>query len=169
VNSSDAKYALQVTTPSDCEVVMTRDFDAPRALLFDAYTKPELLSRWLLGPEGWTMPVCEVDLRAGGAFQYRWRNEADGNEFGLHGTFRAIEPPDRIVHLENFDEAWYPGDATVTTTFEERDGRTTVTMTVLYESREARDTAMASGMEKGVAISFDRLEGLLGGSAASKP
>lgn len=158
---STQTHQLEVTTPSDCEVVMTRRLDAPRALVFEAFTKPDLLQRWLLGPDGWSMPVCEVDLRVGGTFKYTWRNDADGNEFGLLGTFREINPPERLVHSENFDQPWYPGDTLVTTTFVEQDGSTTVTMTCTYDSRETRDAAIESGMEKGVAASYDRLESIL--------
>ena len=162
MNSAGMKYELIVTTPSDREVVMTRAFNAPAAMVFDAFTKPELIRRWLLGPQGWTMPVCEVDLKVGGKFHYQWRNEADGKEFGLHGEFREIAKPERVVHVENFDEPWYPGDATVTTTFAGRNGSTTVTLTCLYDSLQIRDGAIESGMAKGVAASFDRLAELLG-------
>ncbi len=82
--------ALEITTPSDREIVMTRVFDAPRDLVFDAYTKPELLKRWLLGPRGWSMPVCEIDLRVGGAYRYVWRRDPDGNEMGMGGVYREI-------------------------------------------------------------------------------
>jgi uncharacterized protein YndB with AHSA1/START domain len=157
----ESKHALQLTTPSDREIEMTRTFDAPRELIFDAFTKPELLQRWLLGPEGWQMPVCEVDLRVGGGFHYVWRNESDGKEFGMHGRFREIAPPDRIVHVENFDEPWYPGEATIETTFEEHDGVTTLRLLMRFETTAARDAALESGMERGVAVSYDRLETIL--------
>jgi uncharacterized protein YndB with AHSA1/START domain len=160
-----AKHELHVTT-GDCEIVMTRAFDAPRAVVFDAFTKPELIRRWLLGPDGWSMPVCEVDLRVGGAFRYAWRNDADGREFGLHGTYSAISPGERIVYVENFDQPWYPDDATITTTFVEERGLTTVTMTQRFVSREARDIALESGMTTGVATSFDRLESVMGRTEA---
>ena len=152
---------LEVTTPSDREIVMTRILNAPRNLVFDAFTKPELIRRWLLGPDGWSMPTCEVDFREGGSFRYVWRNDDDGQQFGLHGVFREIRPVQRIVHAENFDEPWYPGDAIVTTDFTENDGATTVTMTILYETRDVRDMAIQSGMEKGVARSYERLADLL--------
>jgi uncharacterized protein YndB with AHSA1/START domain len=161
MNHTSARYSLEVTTPSEREIVMTRTVDAPSALVFDAFTKPELIRRWLLGPDGWTMRVCDVDLKPGGTFRYVWHNETDGKEFGMHGTYREIARPDRIVHAENFDEPWYPGDAIVTTTFEERSGATMVTMTMSFDSREIRDGALQSGMEKGVAVSFDRLAGIL--------
>ena len=155
------KHELSVTTPSDREIVMKRIFDAPRQMVFDAYTKPELIKRWLLGPEGWSMPFCEVDFRVGGQFHYIWRNDSDDKQFGLHGTFGEIEAPERIVHAENFDEPWYPSDAHVTTALVERNGSTTVTLTILYDSRELRDAAIESGMEKGVAESYDRLAEVL--------
>jgi uncharacterized protein YndB with AHSA1/START domain len=159
--AAQAKPQLTIATPSDCEVVMTRVVRAPCALVFDAFTKPEMIKRWLLGPDGWSMPVCTVDLRVGGTFHYVWRNDSDGNEFGLHGAYREITPHERIVHAENFDQPWYPGDVIVTTVFAERDASTTVTMTQLFDSREGRDAAIESGMEKGVAASFDRLEEIL--------
>ena len=161
MNSAGTKYEMIVTTPSDREVAMTRVFDAPAAMVFDAFTKPELIRRWLLGPEGWSMPVCDVDLKVGGKFHYEWRNDADGKQFGLKGEFRDIARPERIVHVEKFDESWQPGDATVTTTFVDKNGSTTVTLTCLYDSLEIRDSAIECGMAKGVAASFDRLAEIL--------
>ena len=158
---------MQLTTPNDREIVMTRVFDAPRDLVFEAFTEPELIKRWLLGPEGWSMPVCEIDLRVGGTIRYLWRNEADGSEFGLTGVYREIVRPERTVHVEKYDEAWYPGEAVVTGTFDEREGATTFTMTVTYESRAARDTALQSGMERGITASYARLADLLAAQPAS--
>lgn len=152
---------LKVTTPTDREIAMTRVFDAPRRLVFDAHTKPELVKRWLLGPPGWTMPVCEIDLRVGGKYRYVWRRDGDGSEMGMGGVYREIVPPQRLVHTEAFDESWYPGEALVTTVLVEQGGRTTLTTTMRLESREARDAVLKSGMEKGVDASYDRLEGLL--------
>jgi uncharacterized protein YndB with AHSA1/START domain len=159
MKTTDANDTFLVTTPSDREIVMTRRLNAPRALAFDAFTKPELIRRWLLGPDGWSMPVCDVDLKAGGTLRYRWRNDADGTEFGIEGTYREVAAPERIVHVEAMDG--FPGEAVVTTTFEERDGATTVTVTCLYESRAIRDIAVESGMATGVATSFDRLADVL--------
>jgi uncharacterized protein YndB with AHSA1/START domain len=152
---------LKVTTPTEREIAITRVFDAPRGAIFDALTKPELIKRWLLGPPGWSMPVCEMDLRAGGAYRWVWRNDSNGSEMGMGGVFREIVPPERFVATEKFDEAWYPGEALVTNALQERDGRTTLTLTILYESKEARDTALKTDMEKGVAASYDRLEEIL--------
>src|SRR5882762_8495431 len=159
-NPGTAKSTLQITTPSDREIVMTRVFDAPRRLVFDAFTKPELVKQWLLGPPGWTMPVCEIDLRVGGAYRYVWRH-TNGKEMGMGGVYREIVPQERLVCTELFDEAWYPGEALVTTTLVEQGGRTTLTSTMLYVSQETRDAVLKSGMERGVVASYDRLEELL--------
>lgn len=152
---------LKLTTRGDREIVMTRDFNAPRHLVFDAFTKPELIKRWLLGPDGWSMPVCEVDLRIGGKYRYVWRKNDGGQEMGMGGVYRDIDKPKRVVNTEKFDDPWYPGEAVGTTEFAERSGRTTVTQTVLYASREARDGVLKSGMESGVRRSYDRLEEML--------
>jgi uncharacterized protein YndB with AHSA1/START domain len=148
---------LQVTTPSEREIAMTRVFDAPRRPVFDALTKPELLKRWLLGPPGWSLPICEIDLKVGGAFRFVWRS-ADGREMGMRGIYREIVPPERIVHTELFDEDWTGGETLVTNVLTEQGSKTTLTMTVLYQWREARDAARGTGMEQGVAASCDRLD-----------
>jgi uncharacterized protein YndB with AHSA1/START domain len=153
--------ALLVTTPTDREIVMTRFFDAPRRLVFDAFTKPELVRQWLLGPDGWSMPVCEIDLKVGGKYRYVWRRDKDGTEMGMGGVYREIAAPDRIVNTERFDDPWYTGEALITTTFTEQGGRTTVKQTMLLESREARDGVLKSGMEKGVERSYERLDEIL--------
>ncbi len=152
---------LQLTAPGEREIVMARVLEAPRRLVFDAFTKPELVKRWLLGPPGWSMPVCEIDLRVGGKYRYVWRKDSDGAEMGMGGVYREIVVPERLVTTERFDEAWYPGEAVGTLVLVEQRGRTTVTQTMRYESREARDAVLQSGMEKGVAASYDRLADLL--------
>jgi uncharacterized protein YndB with AHSA1/START domain len=151
---------LKVTTPSDREIAMKRVFDAPRGLVFDAYTKPELVKRWLLGPPGWTMPVCEIDLRVGGSYRYIWHGQ-DGTEMGMHGIYREIVPAERIVCTESFDDPWYEGEAVGTSVFVEQSSKTTLTTTVLYASKEIRDAVLKSPMEQGVAASYDRLAELL--------
>jgi uncharacterized protein YndB with AHSA1/START domain len=156
---------LKVTTPTEREIVMTRDFDAPRSLVFDALTKPELFKHWLLGPPGWSLPVCEIDLKVGGAQRFVWRGP-DGTDMGMRGTYREIVPPERIVHTELFDEDWTGGETLVTNVLTEQGGKTTLTMTVLYQSREARDGALSTGMEQGVAASYDRLAELLASTRA---
>ena len=152
--------SLTVTTRGEREIVMTRAFDAPRKLVFDAFTKPELVKQWLLGPPGWSMPVCEIDLRVGGSYRYVWR-KAGVPEMGMGGVYREVVVPERVVATEEFDQAWYPGEAIGTLVLVEQSGKTTVTQTMLYESREARDGILKSGMEKGVAVSYDRLADLL--------
>lgn len=152
---------LQVTTPSDCEVVLTRVFDAPRHLVFDAFTKPELLKRWF-GPRGWSLEICEVDLRVGGGFRFLLVGP-DGMRMGMRGVYREITPPERSVHTETFDD--YPGESTVTTVLVEQGGRTTLTATVLYPSKEIRDAVVLSGMEHGAAESYDKLAELLAACA----
>ena len=148
---------LQVTTPGDREVVMVRVFDAPRALVFDAFSKPELLKRWF-GPHGWSLVVCEVDLRVGGGFRFVMRGP-DGREMGMRGVYREIVPPERSVHMESFDD--FPGESQVTATMTEHAGKTTLTVHVLYESQQVRDAVIQSGMEHGAAESYDKLAACL--------
>jgi uncharacterized protein YndB with AHSA1/START domain len=155
------KGILKLSTSSEREIVMTRAFDAPCQLVFDALTKPELIKRWLLGPPGWSMPVCEVDLKVGGSYRYVWRHESDGRDMGMGGIFREIAAPKRLVQTEKFDQSWYPGEALTTAVLVEQKGRTTLATTVLYESQAARDGILKTGMEQGVAASYDRLEELL--------
>jgi uncharacterized protein YndB with AHSA1/START domain len=159
---------LQVTTPSDREIRMTRLFQAPRNLVFDAWTMPDLLKRWLHGPEGWTLAECTVDLRVGGSARYVWRN-VDGRSMGMTSTYREIVRPERIVAAELFDEDWTGGEAIGTVVFTEQAGRTTLTQTVLYASREARDGAHATGMADGVEASFVQLDRLLEAESRSSP
>ena len=153
--------SFEISAPGEREIRVTRLFDAPRQLVFDAFTKPELVRRWLLGPPGWTMPVCEIDLRAGGVYRYVWRQESDGKEMGMGGVYREVVLLERIVATERFDESWYAGEALDTTVFVEEGDFTRMTVTVLYESMEARDTAKRSGMAGGMAMSYNRLEELL--------
>ena len=148
---------LKVTTPSPREVVLTRVFDAPRDLVFEALTRPELLKRWF-GPHGWNLVVCEVDLRVGGAWRYVLEGP-DGRSMGMGGEYREIVPGERTVHTEAMDD--YPGDSVVTVVLTEHDGRTTMTGTVLYDSQETRDAVVESGMEHGAAETYDRLADLL--------
>ena len=148
---------LQITTPTDREIVMTRVFDAPRRLVFEALTKPELLKRWLGVRRGWSMAVCEIDLRVGGALRYVWRKDSKGIEMGMRGVYREIVPAERIVNTETFDDPWFPGEALDTMVLVEQGGKTTLTTTVLYDSQEIRDGVLKSGMERGVAESYDQL------------
>jgi uncharacterized protein YndB with AHSA1/START domain len=150
---------------SDREIVMTRTFNAPRHLVFDAWTKPELLKRWFGTPPGWTMPVCEVDLRPGGTYRYVMRGP-DGEEVVMRGEYREVVRPERLVTTEVFagfsEVGWRPEDATVSTmVLTEKDGRTTWTATVVYPSKAVRDAALESPMESGMSASFAKLEELL--------
>lgn len=153
--------ALKVTANGEREIVMTRVFDAPRRLVFEAFTRPELVKRWLLGPPGWSMPVCEIDLRVGGRYRYVWKHDADGSEMGIGGVYREVVPLERIVATEKFDQAWYPGEAVVTLSLVEHHGKTTITQTLFYDSRQTRDAVLKSPMESGVAASYERLEKLV--------
>ena len=155
---------LQITTPSERELAMIRSFDAPRGLVWDAWTKPELLKQWLGVRGGWTFAVCEVDLKVGGKYRYVWRGPS-GAEMGMGGVFREVAKPERLVATEKFDESWYEGDAMDTTTFVERGGKTTVTTTVRYASKAVRDAVLKSPMESGVAESYNKLDEVL----ASRP
>jgi uncharacterized protein YndB with AHSA1/START domain len=150
---------LEITTPSDREIAMTRTFDAPARLVFDAWTKPELIKRWLGVRAGWTMAVCEVDLRVGGKYRFVWRGP--DMTMGMGGAYREVVPPTRLVSTEKFDEAWYEGEALDTMVLVERDGKTTVTTTVRYMSREVRDAVIKSDMASGVAEGYDKLAELL--------
>jgi uncharacterized protein YndB with AHSA1/START domain len=151
---------LKVTTPTDREIVLTRVFDAPRRMVFDAFTKPELLKRWF-GPRGWSLVVCEVDLKVGGKWRFVLRGP-DAKDMGMSGVYREIVPPERTVHMESFDD--YPGESQVTGVFVEQGGKTTLTATVLYPSKEVRDIVIKSGMEHGAAESYDKLAELLAAS-----
>jgi uncharacterized protein YndB with AHSA1/START domain len=157
---------LKFTTRSDREIEVTHTFEATRNRVFEAFTRPDLVKRWLLGPPGWSMPVCEIDLKVGGKFRYVWRKDRDGTKMGMGGVYRELAPPERIVHTELFDEDWTGGETLVTTVFQEKGGRTTVTTTVRYSSQEARDGALKIGMIEGWAQSYDRLAKLLASSSA---
>jgi uncharacterized protein YndB with AHSA1/START domain len=161
------KNTLKVEARGDREIVMTRSFDAPRKLVFDALTKPELLKRWFGAIEGWQLVECEVDLRVGGQYRYLWRGP-DGAQMGMRGVFREVVPPERIVNTEKFDEAWYPGEAVGTATLVEKGGKTTLTMVVRYESREARDGVLKSPMEQGAAAGYDMLDTFLEETLATR-
>lgn len=149
---------LTVTTPTEQTIVLRRVFDAPRRLVYEAFTRPELLRRWF-GPRGWRMDECTVDLRVGGGFRFVLLGP-EGQRMGMRGVYLALEPPARSVHTESYDE--FPGESEVTTEMVEEDGRTTMTATILYPSRMVRDAVIQSGMEHGAAESYDRLAELLG-------
>ena len=158
-----------VTLPNDRDVVVVRAFNAPRELVFDAWTKPALVQRWLLGPPGWTMPVCEMDVRPGGKYRWRWRSDDDGKEFGFEGEFREVVRPSRIVHVERFDPGdvgGEMGEALVTTELTEKNGVTTHKMTIHYESKAVRDAALKTGMTDGMEQSYQKLDEVLAAARA---
>jgi uncharacterized protein YndB with AHSA1/START domain len=146
------------STPSDREIVATRVFDAPRQLVWDVHTRPEHVSKWMLGPDGWTMPICEIDLRPGGAWHWVWRR-SDGTEMGMRGVYREVTPPERLVNTESWGGDW--PDTINTLVLTEKSGKTTVTTTVLYPSKDARDAALKTGMKEGWSTSYDRLDAYL--------
>jgi uncharacterized protein YndB with AHSA1/START domain len=155
----DHPATLTVTTSTDRQIVLTRVFDAPRRMVFDAFTKPELLRRWF-GARGWNLVVCEVDLRVGGGWRFVSRGPG-GVHMGQRGVYREVVPPDRLAYTEVFDDQSYPGESLITHDFVEQDGRTTLTSTLLYATREGRDTVLRYPMARGVAESYDRLAELL--------
>ncbi len=163
----------KVSLPSDTEVRVTRDFATPRQLVWDAHTKPELVRRWMLGPPGWSMPVCEMDVRPGGKYRWRWRSENEGKEFGFFGESREVDAPARMIHEENYD----PGDigvamdtsnpAIIRTSFSEKAGVTSLEMVMKFASKEIRDAAVSTGMTDGMEMGYERLDMLLGGEASN--
>lgn len=153
---------LNVTTPSDVEVVMTREFNAPRRLVWETMSNPELLSRWLFGPDDWKLDVVEDEQRAGGSFRWVWRG-SDGAEMTMSGVYSEVVPPERMVRTEVFAFGDQPplGEQLATLVLADQGERTALTLTLLYNSKEARDGAIASGMARGVSISYDRLDEVL--------
>jgi uncharacterized protein YndB with AHSA1/START domain len=162
---SDESRTLEVTTPSDREIVLTRVFDAPRDLVFAAFTEPELLLRWGLGPPGWVMVVCEIDLRIGGKWRFVVRGP-EGTEMGMGGVYLDVRPPERLVATELFDHSWYEGEAISTLTLMEKDGKTTLTNRIVYQSTEIRDAVLRTPMADGVAAGYNRLAEILAAGPA---
>ena len=150
--------ALTITTPTDREVVLTRVFDAPRALVFEALTTPALLARWY-GPIDWTLAVCDIDLRVGGAWRFVVKRP-DGKAIGQRGVYNEIVPGERLVYSESWED-WDAGETLVTTMLTERNGITTFSSTILFPSREVRDTVVKSGLERSASQSYDKLADVL--------
>ncbi len=156
----------QVSLPSDTTVRVTRDFKAPRTLVWEAHTDPKLIKRWMLGPPGWSMPVCEMDVRPGGKYRWRWRSDETGAEFGFHGDFREVDAPSAMTHAEYYD----PGDvggamdasqpSIIRTSFAEKDGVTSLEMIMTFASKEIRDAAVSTGMTDGMEMGYERLDAL---------
>jgi uncharacterized protein YndB with AHSA1/START domain len=162
----------EVTLPSDREVRVTRTLNAPRQLVWEAHTKPELVQKWMLGPPGWSMPVCEMDVREGGKYRWRWKSQEDGKEFGFFGTFNEVKAPAKLTHDEYYD----PGDiggamptndpALVTLALNEAGGVTTLVCTIKFASKEARDGAVSTGMTDGMEMGYARLDDMFAKKAA---
>ncbi len=152
---------LEITTPTDREIVITRSFDAPRELVWDAHTKPALVRRWLLGPPGWEMPVCKIDLRVGGEYRYESEDTGRGKTMGMGGVFTEVVKPKIIGSKEKFDDDWTGGETVNMQVFTEAGGKTKSVLTVLYASKQARDGAAASGMTDGMEAGYARLDEVL--------
>ena len=166
------KFTAQVTLPSDTEVRVTRSFHAPRTLVWEAHTVPELARRWLVGYPGWSMPVCEMDVRPGGKFRWRWRSDENGQEFGFFGTFSEVSEPAKL----SYDQYYDPGDfalpdgamstddpTRIRSTYTEENGVTTLVTVMEYGSKEARDEAVSTGMTDGMQSNYQRLDTLFAG------
>ena len=160
----------QVTLPSDREVRVTRQFNAPRQLVYDAHTKPELIRKWL-GYADWDMPVCEMDVRVGGKYRWQWKNKESGKQFGFFGPFTEVDAPARLAHDQYFD----PGDiggsmpsgdpCEVSLDLKEQNGVTTLVCNMKFASKEARDGAVATGMTDGMEFSYTRLDEMASAAA----
>ena len=150
---------LNAALPSARELRLTRHFRAPRQLVWDCHTQPVLIKRWLLGPPGWTMPVCEVDLQIGGRYRYEWHSDR-GLAMALSGVYREIEAPVRLGDTQMFDDNWTQGPADTTLVLFEEDGGTRLELTILYASEAARDIALATPMMDGMEAGYERLESL---------
>ncbi|MGQ0538392.1 MAG: SRPBCC family protein [Gemmatimonadaceae bacterium] len=142
-------------TDADREVVITRVFDAPRKLVWAAWTSCEHVPHWMLGPQGWTMPICQINLRPGGTNRFVWRKPNE-SELEIRGIYKEVVPPERLVFTESWGGDW--PETLDTLVLAERDGKTTATLTVLYPSKEARDAALQTGMKDGMIAGYERLD-----------
>jgi uncharacterized protein YndB with AHSA1/START domain len=158
MTSGASTGSTSYTTPSEREVLVTRVVNAPRRLVFAAWTEPRHLQRWLTGPEGWTMPICEIDLRPGGRWRYVYR-KASGKEMTLTGSVLEVVPPERVVTTESWGPEW--PDTVNTLVLTESEGRTTIALTITYVSKEARDAALDTGAMDGMNRAFELLDELL--------
>jgi uncharacterized protein YndB with AHSA1/START domain len=158
--------SLQISTPSDEEIRITRSFDAPRMLVWDAYTRPELLKRWLGAMPGWSWAVCEMDVREGGRYRWAWRGP-DGAELALGGEYLEVVPGERLVSTERYDQQWYEGDAVGTVEFTESQGRTVLVTTLRYASKQVRDAVIQSPATSGMESGYLVLDELLASIAAA--
>jgi len=154
---------VSIVASGERELVITRMFEAPPHLVFEAHTVPALMKRWFTGPDGWVLATCEIDLRPGGTYRHEWKHE-DGRTMGMGGTYKAVDAPVRLVATELFDEDWTGGGTVNTQLFEAVGNQTRLTTTVLCASAEARDNMLNSNMEAGIAASYARLDAVLAGA-----
>jgi uncharacterized protein YndB with AHSA1/START domain len=167
----------EASLPSDTEVLVTRSFDAPVKLVWRAYVEPNLMRRWCSGYPGWSMPVCEMDMRVGGKYRWRWRSDENGQEFGFTGEVLEVAPHAKIVHTQIYDAGDLGGadssgavipdsmgsePSIITVTFQENNGITNVTTLIRYASKADRDAAFETGMTDGMEFSYKQLDGVLG-------
>lgn len=153
-----ASNATMIDTPSECEIVIRRHVGAPRDLVFAAYTQAEHVPNWMLGPDGWSMPICEIDLRPGGAWRFVWRKN-DGQELAMSGEYLEVVPPERVVSSERWGAEW--PETINTVVFREENCGTLITISVMYPSKQARDAALQSGMTEGMQATFAKLSSYL--------
>ena len=159
---------LKVVLPSDREIALSRGFNAPRRMVFDAFTRADLVRRWLAGPPGWDFAVCDIDLSVGGSYHYVWRRQTDQAEAEMFGVFREIVP-ERLVASEMTDDSLCAGRIFDTTVLVDHGATTVLKLAALYETREARDAILKSDMLKGMAAGYDRLAAFLASIAPSPP
>jgi uncharacterized protein YndB with AHSA1/START domain len=162
MNTTQQYGATTFTTPSDTQVVCTRTFNAPRDRVFDAWVNPKIVPQWMTGPDGWTMPVCEIDLRPGGQWHFVWKMD-DGKEMAMTGQYKEIARPSRLVNTEAWGGDW--AESTNTLVLTDDAGKTKTVCTVDYPTKKDRDRAVATGMFGGWAQSYDKLEQLLSKNA----
>ncbi len=156
----------EVSTPSDEEVLIKRSFDAPVSLVWNAYTEPELMRRWLTAMPGWSMPVCEMTTNVGGEYRWRWRDDANGVEFGFTGEMLEVALHSRIVHTQLYDPGTMGGSmgdgpSIITVRFDETDGITNVATSIKFASKSDRDAAVSTGMTDGMEMSYKQLDEVL--------
>ena len=166
MKTNSKRLPMSIAPQGEQEILITREFNAPRKLVWDAWTKPEIVQKWLGVFGGWSFKVCEMDVRAGGKYRWVWKGPG-GEEMGMGGVYKEVSPVDRLVSVETFDVAWYPGDGTNTITLTEKNGRTLMTLVTRYESMLARDGVIKSPMEHGLRAGFDKLEDVLAEGAVS--
>jgi uncharacterized protein YndB with AHSA1/START domain len=161
------KFTAEVTLPSDSEVRVSRSFHAPRTLVWQAHTVPALMRRWLAGYPGWSMPVCEMDVRTGGQYRWRWHQDENGQEFGFFGTFSEVDEPSTLSHDQYYDsgnlDSAMPSDnpTRIRSNYTEKNGITTLVTVMDFGSKEARDAAVSTGMTDGMETNYQVLDKLI--------